>query len=438
MKAYLKEVFQQGHLFVYFTVALWLNLVVVGPLYSYLGVKPLLWFGRSFLALGFFVFFPVLIKDSLNRASYLVAVFLVFCIFIAFFYTPGIDLKITAFKDYILSAISILFVLFLKVDEKKSELIIKSLTVIVIFQFPFVLQQYFVEARSSSVREFDWDLIVGTFGFNPEGGGGNSAGFILFLCFYMVVAFAKSRQIKLNSLEKVAASSALVMSFMAETKIFVILVFFAVFCIYKSREFLNPIKLVIGFSAASVLSVALLYSYSSEKNSNDGVGISEYVNKLYEDYFLNEVANFETGEVGRITAMKIWYSYHHNRYWPVESYIGWGLTSSKSSNSGVPDAVSNGSLISFASTQAATYLWDLGIVGFLIFYLVVVLLIFKRFNTIYIPELPCFSALLNASKFIFISCLIYPFYSQTLHSSTTSQMLVLVALMCTFSLRKGS
>lgn len=433
---FLKLKYWRDVAFILFIFTISFNLILAGPISSYFDAKVFLWIGSFLFLMCFFLSVKKVIIELVSSRKNVIILMMFFLILLLFILTPGAELKKTAFKDYIIMSLALLFVLSIHVDEDKARLMFSLVMVVSIIQFPFVLQQYFFESRQSlSMREFDWDLISGTFGFNPSGGGGNSAGFILFQVFYVVIAIKKWKIIGLNNIEKLAFLLAVLSFFMVEAKVIMVLVIFVALSTYRVRELLNPLRLVVISGLVLSFILLILVSYNSNSSGSNGeITIEEYVTKTYEDYFEKDVIDIETGEVSRISALKIWYKVQDDEGWLIESYIGNGLTSSKISNSHVNESIANGSLINFASTQLATYLWEIGIVGVLIFYISIFSLVVLSFIKESDSESKYLSFMHAGSKFVFLSCLLFPVYSSTLHSSVSSQVVVLIAIM--FSLGK--
>lgn len=406
------------------------NLVFVGPISSYFDLTFFYWIGRGLFLAYFIFFFASKLNNLLSHRLLFLVVFIFFLINLYLFIRTDFSLYKTAFKDYYIPVISLICLLFVKIDERKSNSFYYIILTIALLQFPFILQQFFIESHNSNAsRSVDWDLISGTFGFNPGGGGGNSAGLILFLSYFIVLVIDRIRREISTPLDYIALFTSFISILLAETKIFVIFIFIIVLSVFKIREFFNVKRLIFVpvILGGLLLGLVSIYSSNTTQVNGDSLSVAEYAEKIYFDYFETEVIDFTTGEVGRIASVSIWYKEQVNRGWPIESYFGYGLTTSKISNNGIPDSESFGSYINFASTQATTYLWDIGVIGLLIFY---GLLLYLLFSNIFTNDSTPINNMYRAgSRFILLSFMIFPFYSLSGHSSTATHCVILLAIM---------
>ncbi|NRA70377.1 MAG: hypothetical protein HRU24_05090 [Gammaproteobacteria bacterium] len=434
----LKQSKSYGNCYFYFILVFLFNLVVVGPLASYLGADIFLWLGRSLYCLLFIAFLVPNLHIALNNRLFFLITAMGILIVFCFILTPSVALQKVAFKDYIIPLITLFSVLYIKIDENKAKNIYQFVRWISLIQLPFIIQQFFFQAHSSTVRVVDWDLISGTFGFNSNGGGGNSAGFVLFQMFVLTLIFIKYKKQVLERIDYIALICIFITILMAETKIFIILFLLMIFSVYSLRQ-LFRISTLSKVLPLGILVVALMLNFykSNTFDTSEGQTTSDYVEKVYNDYFEKKVINYETGEVGRSMAIIYWIEEQHTNGWPIESYIGYGLTTSKYSNSHLVEAESFGSYINFASSQLSIYLWDIGIIGVLLFYSIILLFLTRTVLLLRITVSPYLYYLRTAALFAFFASLIYPLYSTTLHSSSISQIIYLISFMSIFTSLKA-
>lgn len=400
------------------------NIVFVGVVSSYLGVKQVYWGGAiSLLLLSFYWWMSGRFLLSFSR--FFMILFPLFLLVSFIFFTPGLQLKIVAFKDYLIPSISFLIMLtfFVKcVDFKPLYFQFRLFSIV---QLIFVLEQFFISSRSSGGdRALDWDMISGTFGFNPEGGGGNSPTFILFQFLVLALIISKGRVYRFEKIDWVAIMCIFVSVALAEAKVLVVLVIFLFFSVSRVRDYFSPkfvslsLILIVVTLGAGVLS----YQNKSFEGESSGLSTQEYLDKVVNDYFDTEVIDFETGEVSRLDSLRIWVDDVYYGIDQDEMLIGFGLTSSKYSNSSVFEAVSYATFINFASNQLSTYLWDVGVIGTLLALLFLTSLTFSVFTfsgasgELYVA--------VTGIKFICLSIFIYPIYSSVYHTSSAAHALL--------------
>lgn len=400
------------------------NFILLGVLASYLNIPQLYWLG----ALS-----PVLLLTSVAARSSVLSVdvfplwlWLAYLVCSWLFWTDGVQLKMVAIKDYLIPTVSLFMVSRLRLSEIQLEGFYKLLRLVVFCQPVFLLHQFFVLARNSDKRMFDWDMIVGTFGFNPDGGGGNSAGLLLFVCFFLVVAVSRVRSGIVQRLDYLAMALCLMSIFMMEAKVVIVLAFFVLISISRKEDWFNPALVGRVALFLVVLGGALLVSYNANFSTGDkaGRGLDEYLIEMQEGYFNEDVISYETGEVSRQASIDIWLESNFSSGVTESTAFGYGLTSSKYSNSREVEAISYASFINFASTQVSTYLWDVGF--FSLFFIALIFFVRLKvlvgggggLNVV---------AFRRGFCFLILSAFLYFFYSNTLHVNAISFFLIALA-----------
>lgn len=408
-----------------FGFILFLNLVVVGVGASYLNIKPFYWLGSFSLLLAALILALQsgvrIKKGNLGFVIFPIWVFLVFL-----FGTNSLDLKIVAFKDYIIPSVVFFILAIIQVGKFNELAFYRQVRAISLVQLPFVLQQYFIQARSGVTdRGLDWDVISGTFGFNPNGGGGNSSTFVLFQMMVLVLITTRIKKRNYEFLDMLAVAAIAITLLLAETKVIVVLAAIALISVSKLKDLKSLKYLLTAVSVFFVVSITFLTVYQSKSfdGVDSGTSTEEYFEKVFTSYFENEVIDFETGEVGRTEALSIWVDDVYLDKGISDIYLGYGLTSSKYSNATVYNSVAYGTYINFASNQLATYLWDTGLVGvflgFLFFLTMIKRLYSKKlaYRDIFVPF-----------KLLAFSLVVYSFYSSVTHSSIMAHTLIAVFL----------
>ncbi|WP_434340267.1 hypothetical protein [Motilimonas cestriensis] len=424
---------------VFLSWLLTINLVFIGVLASYLNIPEFYWLGNVlFLALAFWLALTSL-KQGIRHtfSSFIILLWLLYLIFSFLFLTESFELQKVGFKDYLMPTLFLYFISYVRFNDFSLELFYKQIRFISVLQVPFVMHQFFFLAHNSlAEREMDWDLIAGTFGFNPEGGGGNSAGFLLFQCYFITLCIARIRKKLATSFDYVVLFLAAVTIFFIEVKIVLALVFFIMISVLELSDIKKPRIIFTSFFVAFSFIFLIFYNYNANYSTGDreGRGMDEYVTNVYESYFIEEEnGHFDSVEVSRGLAIKIWLA-KQTEFWPKEAYIGYGLTSSKGSNEYIPESVMFGSPLYFASTQFTAYLWDTGVIGVLVLLLLLFSMlkdsaIGRRDSNVYV------SIFSSGSMFIIYSMFLYPVYTLSMHANAISFTVMAFALSTCLSFR---
>ncbi|MCF8780054.1 hypothetical protein LZU85_14700 [Vibrio sp. IRLE0018] len=400
------------------------NLIVIGVFASLFNIPQLYWLG---VMTPFLLLFSREnnIQLAFKRDTVWLFVWFVYLFVFCFLFNTPISLKMVAVKDYILPTLSLLVLVNIGFGRNQLEYFYRLIRLILFIQLPFLCYQFLFLARNVGDRAFDWDLMTGTFGFNSEGGGGNSAGLLLFLCYFVVLCVSRIRGSQHQSLDFLALICASFCLFLIETKIIFLLVFLILLHVVQKNDWIRPAKLIL----AAIITIALLYSlltiyskvYVGENSSVSSV--SDYIEQLSGEYVDTEVIDYETGEVSRQAAMDIWIGEKYEYGIDFETLVGVGLTSSKAGNYHIMEAASYGSLINFASTQITTYLWDVGVIGVVILCVLYIATYIKLLR--YISRVsPMEESFIRASLFVITAIFIYPFYSLSLHLNSINLLVV--------------
>ncbi|EGA68790.1 hypothetical protein VISI1226_10692 [Vibrio sinaloensis DSM 21326] len=407
-------------------IFIFLNIIAIGTVSSYFGVSQVYWLGPISLVL-ISTYWTMKGRFSFNASKLMLALFPIFVLLSYIFNTPGSELKVVAFKDYVIPSVSLLVLSVFSVSYISIEPLYIQLRWISILQIPFVLEQYFISSRNGSTdRLLDWDMISGTFGFNPEGGGGNSSTFVLFQFLVLAMIISKNRLYGVSRFDFLAICCIIFSIAIVEAKILVVLIVLVFLSLLKIKDIFNPkfmsLSLILMTTAIGV--GLLSYQNKSFDGESSGLSTGEYLDKVVVDYFDTEVVNFETAEVSRVDAIKIWIDdvyYFGEQY---EFLFGYGLTSSKYSNREVIEAVSYATFINFASNQITTYLWDVGLLGSILAFVFLLVMTIKFFTTVPSNNYEMI-VVSSGAKLVCLSLTIYPFYSSVFHSSSAAHALLL-------------
>jgi hypothetical protein len=248
------------------------------------------------------------------------------------------------------------------------------LLALVVLQLPFAAQQHFVAFGQTG----NWDAIVGTFGGNPNGGGGGSGYMVLFLCFGLALAAAlwKHGQLRggVASLVILATTAA---TMLAETKAFFIFAPVALAVIMLSelrrRPALALSMMAVGGALLAATLVFYKYAYfDSSATAKRDASLADYFEyTISADSKTKDMINPETGEVSRMGAPLIWL-HEGGVGGPHGWWVGYGPRASNTSQLlGKGEAAKHFSF-NLTTSSLTTLLWDVGVLGLGLFVSVLV------------------------------------------------------------------
>lgn len=239
-------------------------------------------------------------------------------------------------------------------------------------QLPFVLYQHFVIMKQR-VAMWGADAVVGTFGGDPNSGGSNST-----LMLYMLVAALYATALHREGLLKrkwwisSLALSATVIA-LGETKIAVVLVPMSFSIVYWDHLKRN-IGSMFGFFATMALAIAALlaiYQFAYWDDSLRSRGLTDSIQKSVE--YMTDPYNMtrETGEVGRMAALNLWWE--DPKADILTRVIGYGPGASRGrSTVSIGEVAKRYVPYEINASAAAALLWDFGVAGLLFFSAIVV------------------------------------------------------------------
>ena len=407
------------------------NIILTGLAASYLAVKQMYWVASILLLLLFFSKKRVL-KFAFNSQVVLLS-FIFYLAINWLFITQNVELKTIAVKDYLIPTAVALFATQIYLSASNYQYFYRCLRGLVFVQLPFVILQFFITARNSPLREFDWDMISGTFGFNAAGGGGNSSGLLIFLCYFCCLAIKKMKLIGATKMDYLAVGTSLMCVSMMETKVAIMLIPLIILSSSSKKELVNPIVIFKYSVLLLVIFAGLLINYNSNfsTGAREGRTLIEYVGDINESYFKEDVINYDTGEVSRQLGNRIWLTHNIDRDGiTFNTLFGYGLTSSKISPARDIAAINIPTNVNFASTQTTIYLWDIGIVGvFILFAFMMV----KGYEIFRIKAKTPYEAIFRSGAlFLIPSFLLFSIYSTTTHVNPITFTVFLFLLMTNF------
>ncbi len=346
-----------------------LGLLVAGvvPIWADFLASKAIW-GISIL--GFMLMGSALFSAASNPAAtrntpgfvWAALVFMLYAVFATLIQVQSIGEFLGGFKRYF-QAFGLLFALcWLAIDEQNIRRWRKLFVFIALVQLPFALYELIsLVPLREGLRIHNLvpiDVVAGTFGASIYSGGANAemATFLIaFLAFMLarwkVKALSNSRLILLVPL-------VLTPLFLGETKVVVILLPMMFLVLYRGELLARPHYAVMGLILGTLLTIGAGMAYLQITKTPLGEQIENTLSyNVYERGYGSLYLN-------RTTVLTFW-AERQDAHGPVSLVLGNGLGSSHRSTGGHVEIEYPTHGIGL--TAASTLLWDLGILGFVLF-----------------------------------------------------------------------
>lgn len=269
-------------------------------------------------------------------------------------------------KNYALPWAFAFFVAATPWDERSLSKLSKFLLLIVIAQLPFATYQHFLVAGHGGAT---WDAVVGTFGGDPERGGASGA-MAFFIVFGMSLAVLLKRAEQIGKpLFWAVMLCGLGTLAQAEVKFAMVFMAIAALVILRKRMLSNPLFAIAGLLGVAIAVSGMFLVYKKlywEAGRQKTMTTEESFEYIFKNDTSNNLINFRSGEVGRVSALIIWWQENAGRQ-PIQFLIGHGPAASRVSGTmGKGNAAKNYGF-SLTTSSASTLLWDVGLIGFTLF-----------------------------------------------------------------------
>ncbi len=297
-------------------------------------------------------------------------IFMVYAIFSTLAHLYSIEEFITGFKRYF-QGFGILFALcWLAIDEIDARRWRKLFVIVALVQLPFALYELVKLVplreglRASVPGLVPIDAVAGTFGTTIYAGGasGEMATFLIIILAFMLAR----RQEKMLPSGRLLLLVPLVLVplFLGETKVVVILLPMMFLVLYRRELLLRPLYALMGLALGTLLTVAAGMTYLNITNTTLDKQIADTLRynvyeKGYGGYKLN-----------RTSVLSFW-AERQGADDPISLVFGNGLGSSHSATGG--HVAMRYPTYGIGLTAVPTLLWDLGILGFALFFAILVL-----------------------------------------------------------------
>lgn len=249
-------------------------------------------------------------------------------------------------------------------QERDLRRVYLALAVIAAAQGPLAVYQYFwiSKQRTDAVA---WDAVVGTFPGSPDAGG-DSGAMAIYAVIAMFAAVAMYREKLLPMLWTAAiVCSCAVAVVLAEVKVLVALMPIAIVVGLATFRGIRVRDVLIGFAVLVVGVVGWWIVYRHlHLNESDvaGINYSTLLDRLF-GYSLRANVYTSHGEVGRLTAIEIWWR-HIQRGDLLETVAGYGLGASNTSEVYLLGRIGREYFPWHIDASAAVkILWESGVLG---------------------------------------------------------------------------
>lgn len=299
---------------------------------------------------------------------------------------------------------------------------------LMLLQLPLVVYQRFV-IMPRRVGPSEFDAVVGAFGGDPSGGGLSSVmGFFSIIGIITVIARWRAGLAPGWQALVLGASGAIGIA-LAEIKFMVILLPIA-FCLLFIRELgRRPLQSIVMIVVGLSLSSGILFAYKLQYGPKfrGGTSVAEYVEEKFRQNTEGDQIDMHNGEIGRITAILLWYKKHDIRD-PMPMLLGHGAGSSRA-GSLVVGVVQQNYAFSLTRSAVSVLLWEVGVIGTLAFVGILIsacLMLFRQgADTSRSAETRATSASMAVAVAILVASLVYDKSLVSVHQILIMLMLCL-------------
>jgi hypothetical protein len=259
------------------------------------------------------------------------------------------------------------------------EKIKKFIYLLVFFQLVLCLHQYFVlvplREKFSIANEVHLtavDVIAGTFGAQLYGGGSNGT-----LALFLTIALAVLLSLKNTQINLAKYIFILIVIvtplFLGETKIVIVYIMVVFFIIYGKNIIKNPFKFIVNAILMFSLIMSLFYIYMFAYKKESVTEKEKIANVIAHNF-----GDIGRGEkvLNRTTTLTFWFSEQRYFSW-INTLLGHGLGATATGGGGKKKGELRASVAGSISQRYPNYgiefttvsitLWELGVVGILLF-----------------------------------------------------------------------
>lgn len=235
----------------------------------------------------------------------------------------------------------------------------KGALALILIQLPFVLHQHFILISKTG----SWDVVGGTFGENASG----TLLFVLIISILVTLEMYQTKRLSALMAGLFIALSLLILA-LGEVKAVFIFLPFAIFIQQFTLLRAHPIKFIFLMILVGAVVYFLFQMYEALYWSHGGETLSaeNRIDSFLGYFFDPNGYNLITGEVSRGASIALWWN--DNQTDLLHRLIGYGAGSSRAVST-----IALGEIglrffpLMIASTAIAQLLWDVGVIGLLLF-----------------------------------------------------------------------
>lgn len=318
-----------------------------------------------------------ILYSSASKDLILPAIFLLLVIFSTIIDRPQFADFVNASRHYFLMWPLMLVFMFGLIPEKVIEQIWKALLVVAVVQFPMALYQYiFVSQKSTRLSPFD--AVVGTFPGNISGGG-DSAGMAILLLIAILLTIALWREKKIHGRWAILIILTGISTLgLAEVKLPVMLLPIAIGMYYRKEILRRPLESITIVIAVIVIMSGILLMYEklhygggsvdTFSTNNPPRTVYEHISRALDP----DSESVQLGQKGRVSLLINWWEMNVKSGDIQHSLFGYGMGSTHTSIVGAGE-LSKRFPYQINTTTTIILLWETGILGHLVFFLILFL-----------------------------------------------------------------
>lgn len=289
-------------------------------------------------------------------------------------------------KNYTIMWAIYLATAYFAIKTEDVERILRWLIPLAFLQLPFVLYQYLVVAASRSTRGgrfgVAWDAIVGSYGGDPMAGGA-SGSMAYFLVASVIYAFALCRKKQAPWWVFYAVFGIAGLSVgLAEVKVVVLLLPLGFGVLLLPDMAKRPVFTMVVFIFSIFLMVGLLMLYDHVHYAGTSMEAKD-LGDLYDKSFGystdGNTINFETGEMGRTTALTFWAAEGWGKDL-LHGTFGYSLGASRSDSILAIGELAKKYPFRLDRSTGAQMLWEVGISGSCFYVLILLVGAYRAFK----------------------------------------------------------
>jgi hypothetical protein len=258
------------------------------------------------------------------------------------------------------------------ISAERLALVWRATLVLLVVQLPFVFYQHFFVAANRSQTlggVMSWDAVVGTFGGDPEGGGGSGALALFIVVMCVFIAALWRRQLIHRGLAFTLWAIAFIVIVLAEIKVVFVLLPVGLLLLIGRDLFRYPVRSLFGLLAAVMALAVTLFAYQElywKEGSKQAKGIAGALEETIAFNFGDDTVGPGRGELGRFASLAHW-SAETARWDSAKMLVGHGPAATRISQTIGLGEVARKYPVRLDYYGLTVLLWEVGVIGALAF-----------------------------------------------------------------------